>query len=181
MARLSRRELLWNSISRTCFQDRVMPYAYWLLAITDRNHREHKKVLDQSVAMISGKYFVDLIGESDFVKQWKELRADVSSERTATKQGALILDGLWSSIVTGFAFSNPNINIIKPMSRGLKSTYFDICKHSKISIYQVAKDTKRGYNRVHEDAKKLELMGLVSSVTSKQGGRTVNLLSAITR
>ncbi|MEI8363780.1 MAG: hypothetical protein WCG35_11270 [Betaproteobacteria bacterium] len=181
MARLSRRELLWNSISRTCFQDRVMPYAYWLLATTDRNHREHKKVLNQSVAMIPGKQFVDLIGESDFVKRWKELRADVSSDRSTTKQGALILDSLWSSIVTGFAFSNPNVSINKPISSGLKSTYLDICKYSKRSIYQVAKDTNRAYSRVHGDAKKLELIGLVTAVTGKQDGRTVSFLSANTR
>ena len=38
MARLSSREILWNQISRTSFQDRVMPYAYWVRAINDSDH-----------------------------------------------------------------------------------------------------------------------------------------------
>ena len=178
MARISSREILWNKISRTCFQDRVMPYAYWLAAITDTHHHEHKKVLEQSIAMISSANFVKLMGEREFGRIWKIIRGDVSLERTAVRQGKIILDGLWSIIMTGFAFSNININIDKPISTGLKTTYLDICKQSTKNIYQVAKDIHRPYNRVHEDVKKLAAMGLIRATTSKQTGRTVMLLSA---
>lgn len=178
MAKLSNREILWNTISRTCFQDRVMPYAYWLTAITDRNHHEHKKVLDQSIAMLAGADFIKLIGEREFCKLWKSISPDVTLDRTAARQGKAILDGLWSVIMTGFAFSNMNIDISKPISTGLKATYLDICKHSAKNIYQVAKDTDRPYNRVHDDTKKLQKIGLVKAVSAKQAGRTVMLLSA---
>lgn len=180
MAKLSNREILWNSIARTCFQDRVMPYAYWLSAMIDTTHHEHQKVLEQSVAMIPGHYFVDLMGEREFVQHWKSLRSEVSSERTAIRQGKSILDGLWSAIATGFAFSHPDIAITKPISKGLKTTYLNICKYSKRNIYQIAKDTHRAYNRVHDDVKKLEAIGLVAAVTAKQDGRNVKLLSANT-
>lgn len=178
MAKISSREILWNKISRTCFQDRVMPYAYWLAAITDVHHHEHKKVLEQSIAMISSANFVKLIGEREFCKIWKEIRNDVSLERTAIRQGKIILDSLWSMIMTGFAFSNINIHIDKPISTGLKATYLDICKQSAKNIYQVAKDIHRPYNRVHEDVKKLAAIGLVRAIPSRQAGRTVTLLSA---
>lgn len=178
MAKLSSREILWNKLSRTCFQDRVMPYAYWLTAITDRHHHEHKKVLDQSIAMLAGADFVKLIGEREFCKMWKSICNDATLERTAVRQGKIILDGLWSTIMTGFAFSNINIDIDKPISNGLKATYLDICKHSARNIYQVARDINRPYNRVHNDAKKLEAIGLVKAVSAKQAGRAVMLLSA---
>lgn len=178
MAKLSSREILWNKLSRTCFQDRVMPYAYWLAAITDRNHHEHNKVLDQSIAMLAGADFVKLIGEREFCKLWKSICNDATLERTAVRHGKIILDGLWSSIMTGFAFSNMSIDINTPISTGLKATYLDICKHSARNIYQVAKDINRPYNRVHSDAKKLEAIGLVKAVSAKQAGRTVMLLSA---
>ncbi len=178
MARISSREILWNQISRTCFQDRVMPYAYWLSAITDSNHHEHKKVLDQTVAMLGGADFVKLIGEREFAKLWKGIRNHVSNERSAVRQGKVILDGLWSTIMTGFAFGNINVDISKPFSSGLKATYLDICKQSKKNIYQVAKDINRPYNRVHDDAKKLIEIGLVKAESAKQSGRSVMLLRA---
>lgn len=177
MAKISSREILWNSISRTCFQDRVMPYNYWLSAITDPNHHEHKKVLEQSIAMLAAMDFIKLIGEREFAKLWKSIRNDVVPTRTSVRQGKSILDGLWSTIVTGFAFSKCDIAINKPISSGLKSTYLDICKYSSRNIYQVAKDTKRPYNRVHGDTKKLEALGLVKVVTGTHEGRSVKLLS----
>lgn len=176
MARVSSREILWNRLARTCFQDRVMPYAYWLSAITDANHHEHKKVLDQSVAMLNGQDFVTLIGEREFAQLWKGIRNHVSHERASVKQGKLILDGLWSTIMTGFAFGNINVALSKPLSVGLKATYLDICKQSAKNIYQIAKDINRPYNRVHDDAKKLLAMGLISAESTKHAGRAVMLL-----
>ena len=147
MARISSREILWNKISRTCFQDRVMPYSYWVKAISDRNHHEHKKVLDQSVSMLTGGDFVRLLGEREFVGLWKSIRDDVDHDRTATRQGQVILDGLWLAIMTGFAFGNLSIDIDKPLSTQLKATYLDICKYSTRNIYQVAQDIDRPYSR----------------------------------
>lgn len=178
MAKLSSREILWNKVSRTCFQDRVMPYAYWLSAITDSNHHEHKKVLDQSIAMLGGADFVKLIGEREFAQLWKSIRNHASTERSSVRQGKIILDGLWSTIMTGFVFSNINIDIHKPFNKGLKATYLDICKQSAKNIYQVAKDINRPYNRVHADTKKLIEIGLIKAVSAKQSGRSVILLSA---
>ena len=179
MARISRSEILWNQVSRTCFQDREMPFAYWLSAITNPNHHEHKKVLDQSLAMLRGADFVKLIGEREFKKLWKNIRNNATSERASVKQGKIILDGLWSIIMTGFAYSNINIDIQKPFNKGLKATYLDICKQSTKNIYQVAKDTNRPYNRVHEDVKKLSAIGLITVKSTKNSGRSVILLSSI--
>ena len=178
MARVSSREILWNTISRTCFQDRVMPYAYWFKAINHVDHHEHKKVLDQSVSMLTGSDFVQLLGEKKFLGIWKGIRDGLDPNRTATVQGKVILDGLWSSFMTGFAFGSQNINIDKPMSRQLKMTYLDICQNSARNIYQVARDTNRPYNRVYADVKRLEEIGLIKALSSIQTGRKVSVLSA---
>jgi len=178
MARVSSREILWNTISRTCFQDRVMPYAYWVRAINDSDHHEHKKVLNQSVSMLTGSDFVRLLGERKFADIWKGIRDDVDCNRTAGRQGKVILDGLWSWVMTGFAFGNQNINIDKPMSRQLKLTYLDICQYSARNIYQVARDINRPYNRVYDDVKRLQEIGLIKALPSIQAGRKVTLKSA---
>ena len=178
MARISSCEILWNTTSRTCFQDRVMPYAYWFKAINDRDHREHKQVLDQSISMLTGSDFVQLIGEKKFVGVWKDIRDDVNINRTAAVQGKIILDGLWSSLMTGFAFGSRNINIDKPMSRQLKVTYLNICQNSDRNIYQVARNINRPYNRVYADVKRLQEIGLIKALSSIQTGRKVSILSA---
>ena len=178
MARISSREILWNTMSRTCFQDRVMPYAYWFKAINGRDHHDHKQILDQSISMLTGSDFVQLIGEKKFVGVWKDIRDDVNPNRTSAVQGKVILDGLWSSLMTGFAFGSRNINIDKPMSRQLKVTYLDICQNSARNIYQVAKDINRPYNRVYADVRRLQEIGLIKALPSIQAGRKVLILSA---
>ena len=178
MARLSGREILWNQISRTCFQDRVMPYAYWLSAITDRKHHEHKKVLDRSICIFSGADFVRLLGDVDFRNVWQNIRNDVNVESASGRQGKVILDALWSMMMTGFAFCQHSIDIRKPISKQLKATYLDISSRSSKSIYQVARDMSRPYSRVYADVKRLNEMGLVKAEATARDGKRVTLLSA---
>jgi DNA-binding transcriptional ArsR family regulator len=178
MARLSSREILWNQISRTCFQDRVMPYAYWFNAITDRKHHEHKKVLDRSVSIFSGADFVRLLGDVDFRNVWQNIRDDVNIEDASGRHGKIILDSLWSMMMTGFAFCQHGINIRKPISKQLKATYLDISSRSSKSIYQVARDMNRPYSRVYADVKRLNEMGLVKAIATARDGKRVTLLSA---
>ena len=178
MARLSAREMLWNQISITCFQDRVMPYAYWFGAVTDRTHHEHQKILNQSVSIFSGAEFVRLLGDQQFTDAWQSIREDVDVERTSTRQGKVILDGLWSMMVTGFAFSQHAFKIQKPMSKQLKATYVDICSRSTKNIYQVARDMSRPYSRVYADVKRLQEAGLVKASSTVRAGKRVTLLSA---
>ncbi len=178
MARLSGREILWNKISRTCFQDRVMPYAYWFAAITDRAHHEHKKILNQSVSIFSGADFVRLLGDRQFADAWQGIRQDVDVERTSARQGKVILDSLRSMMMTGFAFSQHALEIQKPMSKQLKATYVDICSRSTKNIYQVARDMNRPYSRVYADVKRLQAIGLVNASSIVQAGKRVTLLSA---
>jgi hypothetical protein len=179
MARLSGREILWNQISRTCFQDRVVPYAYWFNAITDRKHHEHRKVLDRSIAIFSGTDFVSMLGDQQFVEAWQNIRHDVDLERAAVRQGKVILDALWSMAVTGFAFCQHDIDIRKPISKQLKATYLDISSRSSKSIYQVARDMNRPYSRVYADVKRLREIGLVNATASTRSGKKVTLLSAV--
>ena len=127
--------------------------------------------------MLTGSDFVQLIGEKKFVGVWKDIRDDVNPNRTSAVQGKVILDGLWSSLMTGFAFGSRNINIDKPMSRQLKGTYLDICQNSARNIYQVAKDINRPYNRVYADVKLLQEIGLIKALSSIQAGRKVSILS----
>ena len=155
-----------------------MPYAYWFKAINDRDHHDHKQILDQSISMLTGSDFVQLIGEKKFVGVWKDIRDDINPNRTSAVQGKVILDGLWSSLMTGFAFGSLNINIDKPMSRQLKVTYLDICQNSARNIYQVAKDINRPYNRVYADVKRLQEIGLIKAWSTTQAGRKVSILSA---
>ena len=178
MARLSSREILWNQISRTCFQDRVMPYAYWFNAITDRKHHEHKKVLDRSVSIFSGADFVRLLGDVNFRNVWQNIRDDVNIEGASGRHGKIILDSLWSMMMTGFAFCQHGINIRKPISKQLKATYLDISSRSSKSIYEVARDMNRPYSRVYADVKRLNEMGLVKATATARGGKRVTLLSA---
>lgn len=178
MARVSAREILWNKLSRTCFQDRVMPYAYWVAAITDSTHHEHLKVLNQSVSIIAGADFVRLLGDRQFAQAWQSMRQDVDSEHTSSRQGKVILDGLWSMMMTGFAFSGHACAIEKPMSKQLKATYVDICSRSTKNIYQVARDMNRPYSRVYADVKRLQAIGLVKATPSVQAGKRVTFLSA---
>jgi len=155
-----------------------MPYAYWIEAVIDRQHHEHRKVLAQSVAMLTGGDFVRLLGERQFAKRWQALREDVVDDRTAVRQGRIILDGLWSAIMTGFAFGHLAVTLDKPMSTQLRATYLAICQHAVRNIYQVARDLNRPYNRVYGDVKKLQSAGLVKALSSAQAGRKVTLLSA---
>ena len=178
MARVSAREILWNKLSRTCFQDRVMPYAYWVAAIIDRAHHEHLQVLNQSVSIIAGADFVQLLGERQFIQAWHSIRLDVDSEHTSNRQGKIILDGLWAMMMTGFAFSEQVCVIDKPMSKQLKATYVDICSRSSKNIYQVARDMNRPYSRVYADVKRLQEIGLVNALSSIQAGKKVTLLRA---
>ena len=177
MASTSVSEKLWQARARSCFQDRLMPYAYWIEAVIDRQHHEHRKVLAQSVAMLTGGDFVRLLGERQFARLWQALREDVVDEPTAVRQGRIILDGLWSAIMTGFAFSHPGFKLDKPMSTELKATYLAICQHAVRSIYQVARDVNRPYNRIYGDVKKLQSAGLVKALSSVQAGRKVTLWS----
>ena len=179
MARISAREMLWNTISRTCFQDRVMPYTYWYAAVTDLEHQEHQKIVNQSVAMFSGAEFVRLLGDQQFTDRWQKMRENVDIERTSTRQGLVILDGLWSIIMTGFAFSRPAFEMKKPMSKKLKATYVDICSRSSKNIYQVARDMNRPYSRVYADVQRLRAIGLVNAASTVQNGKRVTLLSAV--
>lgn len=178
MARLSNREILWKKISRTCFQDRVMPYAYWFSAITDRKHHEHKKVLDRSVSIFSGADFVRLLGDVNFRNFWQNIRHDVNVESASSRQGKIILDALWSMMMTGFAFCQHGMDIRKPISKQLKATYLDISSRSSKSIYQVARDMNRPYSRVYSDVKHLNELGLVKAIATARGGKRVTLLSA---
>ena len=177
MARLSTREILWNNISRTCFQDRVMPYAYWFDALIDCMHHEHKKILNQSVSIFTAANFVRLLGDQQFIEAWPSLRGVVDIEKTPSRQGKVILDSLWSLKVTGFAFSQHAFNIKKPISTQLKATYVDICKRPNKNIYQVARDMNRPYSRVYADVMRLKEMGLVQSSLSLSSGRRATLLT----
>lgn len=177
MARLSAREILWNQISRTCFQDREMPYAYWFSAITDRKHHEHIKVLDRSISIFSGADFVRLLGDKNFGNIWPGIRDDVNIEGALVRQGKVILDALYSMMMTGFAFSERGMDIRKPISKQLKATYLDIASRSSKSIYEVARDMNRPYGRVYADVKRLSEIGLVTAKASTRGGKRLTLLS----
>jgi hypothetical protein len=107
-----------------------MPYTYWYAAVTDLEYQEHQKIVNQSIAMFSGAEFVRLLGDQQFTDRWQKIRENVDIERTSTRQGRVILDGLWSMIMTGFAFSRPAFAMKKPMSKKLKATYVDICSRS---------------------------------------------------
>ncbi len=113
-------------ISRTCFQDRVMPYAYWFAAVTDQTHQEHQKIVNQSVAMFSGAEFVRLLGDQHFTDRWQKIRENVDTERTSTRQGKVIWDGLWSMIMTDFAFSRPAFAMKKPHEQKIKG---NLCRY----------------------------------------------------
>ena len=178
MARLSAREMLWNKISRTCFQDRVMPYAYWFAAVTDQAHHEHQKILNQSISIFSGAEFVRLLGDQQFTDTWQSIREGVDTQRSSTRQGKVILDGLWSMMVTGFAFSQHAFKIQKPISKQLKAIYVDICSRSTKSIDQVALDINRPCSRVYADIKRLQKVGLVKASSTVRAGKRVTLLSA---
>ncbi len=143
-----------------------MPYAYWVAAIIDRTHHEHLKLLNQTVSIIDAADFVRLIGDRQFLKSWQSIRLDVDSEHTSSRQGKIILDGLWAMMMTCFAFSGYAYVLDKPMSKQLKATYVDICSRSSKNIYQVARDMNRPYSRVYADVKRLQEIGLVNALSS---------------
>jgi hypothetical protein len=155
-----------------------MPYAYWFGAITDRTHHEHQKILNQSISIFSAAEFLRLLGKQRFIDTWREVREDIDTQRTSTRQGKVILDGLWSMMVTGFAFSKHAFKMQKPISKQLKATYVDICSRSTKNIYQVARDMNRPYSRVYADVKRLQGIGLVNASSTVQAGKRVTLLSA---
>ena len=178
MARLSRREILWQQISRTCFQDRLMPYAYWVDAIKERTHPEHKKVLNRSVAFFSSHQLIAMLGEKVFIETWRVIRDDVDTTQDTTRQGKVILDGVWRLLVTGFAFGGKAFHILKPLSRQLKATYEEIAHATNKNIYQVARDMNRRYSRVFADIHQLRDLNLVKTSPSVRAGKKVTLLNA---
>jgi hypothetical protein len=119
-----------------------------------------------------------LLGDQQFTETWQSVRGDVDVERTLARQGKVILDGLWSVMITGFAFSQHAFKIQKPISKQLKATYVDICSRSTKNIYQVARDMNRPYSRVYADVKRLQEAGLVRASSTVQSGKRVTLLSA---
>lgn len=155
-----------------------MPYKYWFAAVIDRAHPEHQKILDQSVSIFSAADFVRLLSERKFIETWQSIREDVNDARTFAIQGRVILDSLWSLIMTGEAFGHYPDNIQKPLSKQLKATYANIRSRSAKNIYQVARDMNRPYSRVYADVKRLQAMGLVNASSKVQAGRRVTLLSA---
>lgn len=179
MARLSHREILWRKISRPCFQDRLMPYVYWVNAIEDRKHPEHKKILNRSISFFTSRQFIKMLDEKKFIASWSWIREDVDPKHDMTRQGRVILDGVWAILVTGFAFSHKAFHIKKPLSRQLKSTYVDIASRANKNIYQVARDMDRPYNRVYADVYRLRDLELIKTSPSVYGGKKVTLLSAI--
>lgn len=179
MARLSHREILWRKISRTCFQDRVMPFSYWVNAIEDRHHPEHKKILNRSISFFTSNQFIKMLGEKIFIESWKMIRDDVDTEYDMTRQGQVILDSVWAMLVTGFAFSQKAFHIKKPLSRQMKATYVDIAKCATKNIYQVARDIDRPYNRVFADIHRLQDLGLIKTSPSVHAGKRVTLLTVI--
>ncbi len=100
----------------------MIPYAYWVAAIIDCNHHEHLKLLNQSVSIIDAADLVRLMGDRQFLKSWQSIRLDVDSELTSSRQGKIILDGLWAMMMTGFAFSVYAYVLEKPISKQLKAT-----------------------------------------------------------
>ena len=100
----------------------MIPYAYWVAAIIDCNHHEHLKLLNQSVSIIDAADFMRLMGDRQFLKSWQSIRLDVDSELTSSRQGKIILDGLWAMMMTGFAFSGYAYVLEKPISKQLKAT-----------------------------------------------------------
>ena len=179
MARLSHREILWRKISRTSFQDRLMPYAYWLDAIKNRKHHEHKKILSQSITFFTSSQFIKMLWEKEFIDSWKIIRDDVDLEHDMTRQSQIILDGVWAMLVTGFAFSRQVFHIKKPLSRQVKATYVDISSRRNKNIYQVARDMGRPYNRVFADIQKLQQLNLIKATPVIQKGKRVTLLNLI--
>jgi hypothetical protein len=155
-----------------------MPYAYWVDAIKDRTHPEHKKVLNRSVAFFSSHQLIALLGEKVFIETWRAIRDDVDRKENTTRQAQVILDGVWRFLVTGFAFGGRAFHIQKPLSRQLKATYEEIANSTNKNIYQVARDMNRPYSRVFVDIHRLRDLNLVKTSLSVRAGKKVTLLNA---
>jgi hypothetical protein len=156
-----------------------MPFAYWLSAIEDRHHPEHKKILNRSISFFTSSQFIKMLGEKTFIESWKMIREDTDTEDDMTRQGQIILDAVWAMLVTGFAFSQKAFHIKKPLSKQMKVTYVDISSRAKKTIHQVARDTNRPYNKVFVDAIRLQTLGLIKATPSVENGKRVTFLSAI--
>lgn len=181
MAKLSNRELLWNKISRTVFQDRVIPFTKWIDAVTDINHTEHVKIIAQSLMMLRPNMFIQLLGKDFFISNWPQLRNGINSERKSIIDSVIVLDALWASIATGFAFVKPRSTIDKPLSKGIQSTFKIVSRNTRpVNIYEISKQAQRGYNRVHKDINKLESLGLVNTQPQLIDGRPNRLVSLAT-
>lgn len=178
MAKLSNRELIWNTISRSVFQDRVVSYGKFLDAIINPEHPEHRSITSQALMMLPAATFVNLLGKKSFIENWTTIKDSVVITRKSVMDNVIILDSIWSSIVTGFSFIKPRPYIKKPLSSKLQSTFLEISKKSKgVSIYDIKKNTGRAYNRVYEDVSKLESLDLVSTNLTKVNNREVKVVS----
>jgi hypothetical protein len=156
-----------------------MPFSYWVNAIEDRHHPEHKKILNRSISFFTSNQFIKMLGEKTFIESWKMIRDDIDTEHDMTRQGQVILDGVWAMLVTGFAFSQKAFHIKRPLSRQMKATYVDITKRATKNIYQVARDIDRPYNRVFADIHRLQNLGLIKTSPSVHAGKRVTLLTVI--
>lgn len=177
MPKLSNRELLWNKISRSVFQDRNVPYQKFVETILSPTHLEHQSITAQSLIMLPAYTFVELLGENVFIQNWIMIRDSIIINKNSVKDSAIILDTVWSSIVTGFSFIKPKLSIKKPLSTKLKLTFLEIVsKSNAMSIYQIKQNIGRSYNRVYEDIVNLEQLGLVSTHLIKKNNRNVKMV-----
>ena len=177
MSKLSTRELLWNKISRSVFQDRNVPYQKFVEAILSPTHLEHQSITAQSLMMLPPYTFVELLGKHVFIQNWMMVRDSLIINKSSIKDSAIILNTVWSSMVTGFSFIKPKPSIKKPLSTKLKLTFLEIVSKSKaMSIYEINQNIGRSYNRVYEDIVRLEQLGLVSTNLIKKNNRNVKMV-----
>ncbi len=178
MAKLSNRESMWNKISRSVFQDRTVSYEKFIEAIINPIHPEHQSITAQTLMMLPAATFVDLLGKKSFIENWTTIKESTEITRNSVNDSVVILDNLWSYIVTGFSFIQPKASIKKPLPNKLQSTFLEISSKSKgVSIYDIKKKTGRSYNRVYEDVSKLENLGLVSTNLTKVNNRDVKMVN----
>jgi hypothetical protein len=178
MGKNLKRKTKWNAISRTCFQDRVVSFDFWLHSLSNSAHPAHSSTLEKTVLALHPLDVAHLLGKSTFQRLWPTLRAEGVSKRTPFIYNLKFYDLIWSELMTGNVFA-PYRPLDKPLSKGLRSTYREIFSSTKSTAYAIAKKTKRPYAAVHSNVDFLIACGLVGASFGLHEGRRVKWLYAL--
>jgi len=140
----------------------ILTSAFWSSRLTYRKWRgivrsgpqTHKRVFVQAFLHLPMEWLLAEIGTEQFISIWPEVRTGFSTDSALEKTVLDAWDALWGVKAAGDS-QYPITPNIAPLSRKRRDALKTIVRNPGISIYDLAKRTRRDYSRVFKDVRLL--------------------------